>query len=457
MELAERQAGADKALVLTIVSGATMLALMIFTVPLTTLAPTAEALVAGPGAQAWILSGMPLGAAAGLLGAGALGDNHGRRLVFLWGLAIIFAASLAGALAPEGLTLILARVIQGLGSAAVLACGLGLLGQVFVETHERIRATAIWAAGLGAGVASGPIFASALTMAGGWRAAYVGTGLLAVALLALGRRRLPDTEASHSGRVDWLGSLLLVGGLASLMSALTELRIGWARPLPLLLAAAGVALLAGFVVVEKRHRNPILDLALFRHADFVGATVAAFASGAGILALMTLVPTLLQRFLGTGALAAAFVLLGWSLTSVVTALSARWLPAGLSPRAMMIGGLVACAAAQLMLFGPEPDSSALRFLPGLLLAGAANGILNAALGRQAVASVPASRTAMGSGANNTARYLGSAIGITLGAVLIAHGEEVDGMAGLVTGWDQAVVLSAGFSLLGALVVAIARD
>lgn len=73
MELAERQAGADKALVLSIVSGATMLALMIFTVPLTTLAPTAEALAAGPGAQAWILSGMPLGAAAGLLGAGALG------------------------------------------------------------------------------------------------------------------------------------------------------------------------------------------------------------------------------------------------------------------------------------------------------------------------------------------------------------------------------------------------
>ncbi|MBB3139918.1 MFS transporter [Halomonas organivorans] len=455
--MTDSKAGADKALALTIVSGATMLALMIFTVPLTTLTPTAQALAAGPSAQAWMLSGMPLGAAAGLLGAGALGDNHGRRRVFLWGLAVMFAASLAGALAPGGITLILARVIQGLGSAAVLACGLGLLGQAFVEAHERIRATAIWAAGLGAGVASGPIFASALTMVGGWRAAYLGTGLLAAALLALGRHRLPDTEASHGGRVDWLGSLLLVGGLACLMSALTELRIGWARPVPMLLALAGAGLLAGFVVVERRHANPILDLSLFRRADFVGATVAAFASGAGILALMTLVPTLLQRFLDTGALAAAFVLLGWSLTSVVTALSARWLPSGLSPRALMIGGLVACAVAQLMLFGPEPDSSALRFLPGLLLAGAANGILNAALGRQAVASVPARRTAMGSGANNTARYLGSAIGITLGAVLIAHGEAVNGMAGLVTGWDQAVVLSAGFSLLGALVVAMARD
>ena len=154
--------GADEAPTLTIVSGATLLVLLVFTVPLTTLDATARALAAGPGAQAWILSGMPLGAATGLLGSGALGDNHGRRKVFLWGLALLAAASALGALARTDLLLILARVVQGFGGAAILACGLGLIGQAFADDRARTRATAVWAAALGAGVATGPIFAALL-------------------------------------------------------------------------------------------------------------------------------------------------------------------------------------------------------------------------------------------------------------------------------------------------------
>lgn len=172
---------------------------------------------------------------------------------------------------------------------------------------------------------------------------------------------------------------------------------------------------------------------------------------------MTLVPTLLTRAMHVGPLIAAIVILAWSATSVVTALAARWLPHGLSPRRLLIGGLAGCAVAQLMLLGPAPDEALLRLLPGLFLAGAANGILNAALGRQAVASVPADRTAMGSGANNTACYLGSAIGITGAAVLIAHGADVGGMTGLLRGWAQAVLETAAFSILGALIVAVARE
>ena len=128
MHVADR-VDADEAPTLTIVSGATLLVLVVFTVPLTTLDATAGALAAGPGAQAWILSGMPLGAAAGLLGAGALGDNHGRRGVFLWGLALLAAASALCALARTDLFLILARVAQGFGGAAIFSCGLGLIGR----------------------------------------------------------------------------------------------------------------------------------------------------------------------------------------------------------------------------------------------------------------------------------------------------------------------------------------
>nr|WP_255700012.1 MFS transporter [Jiella avicenniae] len=434
-----------------------MLVLVVFTVPLTTIEPTAAALAAGPGAQAWLLSAMPLGAATGLLSAGALGDDRGRRAVFLYGLAVMAAASVAGALAPTSLVLILARLVQGLGGAAVMACGLGLIGRAFPGGRARTRATAVWAASLGGGVAAGPILAALLTGLAGWTASYWADALASGLLLMLGRSMLPADEARRDRRVDWLGTALLMAGLAMVMSGLTEMRLGLARPSVVMLLVGGLALLIGFVLHEARGSDPLLDLRLFRSGGFVGATVAAFASGAGILALMSLVPVLLSRALGVDAVTAGIVLCAWSATSVVTALAGRWIPDTWSPRMLLVAGLAGCAIAQLLVYGPSAGGSILALLPGLFLAGAANGVLNAALGQQAVATVPADRTAMGSGANNTARYLGSAIGITIGAVLIAHGAEVGGPSGLIDGWDEAVMVTTGFSVLGAIVVALAGD
>jgi MFS family permease len=173
--------------------------------------------------------------------------------------------------------------------------------------------------------------------------------------------------------------------------------------------------------------------------------------------LSSLVPAVLERGLNEGAVLASVVLLAWSATSVVTALGVRWLPERVSPRAQLVIGLVGCAAGQLSLVGLTPDSSIGRLLPGLLVAGAANGVLNAALGRQAVASVPANRAAMGSGANNTARYVGTGIGITIVTVLLTRSGAAPGAAGLLSGWNIAVLLTVGFSLLGALVVLLARE
>jgi fucose permease len=201
----------------------------------------------------------------------------------------------------------------------------------------------------------------------------------------------------------------------------------------------------------------MLDLALFGRPDFVGATAAALASGLGVIALTSLVPTLIERGLNEGAVLASVVLLAWSAPSVLTALGVRWLPERVSPRAQLVIGLVGCAAGQLALVGLDAESSVGRLLPGLLLTGAANGVLNAALGRQAVASVPAERAAMGSGANNTARYVGTAIGITIVTVLLTRSGVAPGAAGLLSGWNMAVLLTVGFSLVGALVVLLARE
>jgi len=128
---------------LAIAAAGTLLVLIAFTTPLTTLASTAAGLGAGPGAQAWVLSSMNVGTAAGLLSSGAIGDDYGRRRTFLTGALVLAGASVLGAVAPNALVLILSRVLQGLGGATILACGLGLIGHAFPGGPARARATGV--------------------------------------------------------------------------------------------------------------------------------------------------------------------------------------------------------------------------------------------------------------------------------------------------------------------------
>jgi len=304
-------------------------------------------------------------------------------------------------------------------------------------------------------VAVGPILASEFADLGGWVAPYWFSAVAVVALAIVGHRLLTESVAANPRRIDVAGTVLLGLGMAALLAGFTQSRTGWDQLSVYGLVIGGLALLAGFVAVEHRIANPMLDLSLFRRPDFVGATLAALASGAGVLSLMSLIPMILERAMQVDTMTAAVVLLAWSAATAVTAVGARWLP--VTPRKLLIGGLIGCAAGQLSVYGLHPDSSILRLLPGLLLAGAANGILNAALGHQAVASVPADRSAMGSGANNTARYLGSATGLTLCAVIITHAGKASGAAGLLAGWNSAVLVTVGFSLLGALAVWMTRE
>jgi len=245
--------------------------------------------------------------------------------------------------------------------------------------------------------------------------------------------------------------MLLLGlALAGLLAGLVETRAGGPGRALALLVGGGVAAVA-FVVVELRRRSPMLDLRLLRRPDFAGATVGALATGAGVIATMSFLPTLLQRAFGHDALYAAVLLLCWSATSVVTALLARRIP--VSARVQLAAGLFGVAVGQVLLAGLDGSAGMLRLLPGLVVAGVASGVLNAALGRQAVASAPPGLASVGSGANNTARYLGAAVGVTIVAVLAAHPEAT----AMLAGWNVAVLVNAAVSAVGALIVLALRS
>ncbi|NVO25449.1 MFS transporter [Donghicola mangrovi] len=432
--------------VLICVAAATCLALIVFCAPLTTASATVASLGGGVALQAWVLSAMPLGAAAGLLCAGAMGDALGRREVFIGGLWLTTAASALAALAPTGSIMVAGRILQGLGCAGLLACGLGLLAEAY-EGPARARAARIWAASLGAGVALGPLLCAILLELSGWRAAYWSILALSLALSILAMRVLPVTRGQRQ-RVDYLGSLLLIMGLVPILAALIQVRSGVTVQVAVL-TALGVIFLIGFILRERQAANPILMLQLFRNRDFVSATTGAFASGAGVLAIMASVPVILQQGYHLNAIGASLVILAWSALTAVTALFSGKLTHGLAPRTVLIAALLGCTLGQALLLFIREGSGWESAIAGLVIAGVSNGILNASLGHQAVESVPADKAAMGSGANNTARYLGSAIGFALIAMLVAHGLA---QGDLFLGWDEAVLTSVGFSLAGLCVV-----
>jgi predicted MFS family arabinose efflux permease len=436
---------------LTVAAAGAGLAMAVYITPITTLAGTATALHAGPDGQAWILSAMALGLVLGLLPSGAVGDVRGRRRMFRAGAGGLAVASALGAVAPDTAWLVAARMGQGLAAGAVLSCSLGMVGHAFAAGPQRARASGLWGAGLGSGMLVGPLLAGGLDAWIGWRGAYwLAAGLAAV--LALVARRVPESWSAQRRPADVPGMLLLGAALAALLVALVEARTGWARPSVLVLLAAGIGSGTAFVAVELRRQAPMLDPRLLRRPDFAAATVGALVTGGGVIALLSFLPTLVQRGLGHSALVAALVLLPWSVPTVAGAALARLLPGAAHPRAHLVGGLLVVAVAQALLAGVGPQTGLADLVPGLILAGAANGVLNAALARQAVASAPDGRSGFGSGVNNTARYVGSALGVTVVVVLAGHADP----ATLITGWNLAALVTAGFSVLGAVAVAACR-
>jgi MFS family permease len=440
---------------LLMVAASTLLVLATFVTPLATGVRTAATLGTGPGGQAWLLSAMSVGLAAALLVAGAAADQLGRRRVFIGGLLLLGLGAAISAVAGSTGAFLGGRLLEGLGGAGVLACSLGLLSAAFPLGPSRARAAAVWGASVGAGTGLGGVLTVLLDAGTGWRGTYLLTALLAVVLAGTTRLVLPDLGTRTRRRVDLAGPVLLVAALSCVLVALVGTRSGFGTAAVIAFLVLGAGLLVGFVLVENRLAVPLVDLAFFRVPGFVGASIGALVTGAAVVGLMSFLPTVLQRALGESLLSVTLLVLAWSAVSTVTALAVRWVPA-LGGRLLLAMGLALSAAGLAALAVLGPDGSALRVLPGLVVLGAGYGAANAALGREAVAHVPAERAAMGSGANNTARYLGAAVGVTLVVLITVSGTPAGTPAGLTSGWNTAALAGAALSGVGAIAVLLIR-
>ncbi|MEO3743514.1 MFS transporter [Plantactinospora sp. B5E13] len=436
--------------VLLVVCIATLLAVMDYSAPVTVLPQTAAGLGAGPVGQVWMINGIALGLAATVLVSGSVADNFGRRRIFLVGTGLLGLASLGSALAQEPLLFIAARVLQGLASAAIMSAGLGLLGHAFRTGPERGKATARWGATLGAGIALGPLVSGALAELVNWRAYHVVAAVAAVALVPFGAWLLDESRSSRPRPVDWAGTVALAAGLALLLVAVTDGRTGWLRTPVLLPLVLGLLLLGAFVVVERRSRQPMLELALFRSPMFRLSALGGLVTGLALLGPMSYLPTQLQGPMRLGPLAAAGIFAVWSGMAFLVALQMRRFGARHSSAKLLVVGLLLTAAGEAALLGLVGSGTWSRALPGLAVAGIGTGVLNATLARLAVESVPADHVAMGSGASNTARYVGASLGLALVGSIASSGVRLGDPA------DVTVAVAALVAVLGAVLAATQR-
>lgn len=425
----------------------TALVLVTYVTPMATVTATAADLGAGVAGRAWILSSMSVGLAAALLVAGVLGDTLGRRRVYVAGLAAVGLGALACAVARGEVLFVAGRLLQGVGGAAVLSCGLAVLAHATVLGPERVRATSVWGASVGLGIGAGAVLAALLDQVTGWRAAYVVVTVLAAALVVPTLARVTPSSARVRRRPDVAGGLLLTAALAVLVSMLTEAREGLDAAV-LALGAGAAALLTAFVIVERRAPDPLVDTGLLRNSRFRSATLGSLVLGLGMIGMAAYLPAHGRLALGVGLMTASIPVLVWAGTSVAAALLVRRIPHPLVGGGPVAALLLVVAAGQLLAYGVDEAGQLWRLCLAMAVAGAGTGVLNAILGRESVASVPADRAAMGSGANNTARYLGAACGITVVVGVVSSARTA------AAGWDAAVLVVSGVTLLGALLIAL---
>jgi MFS family permease len=436
---------------LPVAASGTALVMAVFSAFVVNVGDSVRAFHGGVASEAWGLSGMSLGLAAALLTAGALADDLGQRRVLRCSAGLLAAASAIGALAPSMEILVAARVLQGVAGGGILAASLGSIGRMFPSGQARTRATAVWGAAIGAGVTVGPLAGAGLAAALGWRSGFWVEAAAAAALVTAAAK-LTESRTVAKVRLDLQGIATLGAGMTLLTAALVETRHGWSAVTTVGLFGAAALMLGAFAAVELSSRRPMLDPRLLGRPQFLASISGALFTGVAVVGLMSYAPALMQQALHTSEIGSAAVLAAWSATSAVVALAAGSLPSRLPAQTRLVIGLALAAAGELALSGLGASASWTRLVPGLIITGLGTGVVNAALGRLAVESVPHGHVGMGSGANNTARYVGGAAG----AALVVSIASAPGAHGLIAGWDIAALASAGLCALGVAIIASCR-
>ena len=415
----------------------------------------------------WVVNGYTLLFGGFLLLGGRAADLFGRKRLFLAGLALFSTASLLCGLATDSTTLIIARALQGLGAALLSPAALSIITTTFAEGPERTKALGVWGAIAGGGGAFGLLLGGALTESLSWEWIFFVNVPIGIAAFVASTRWVPESKlAVRTGGFDLPGAALATSGLILLTYVIVKSEAwGFDDERTLGLGAFALALLAGFLAFERRHRSPLVRLGIFRVRSLAASNAAMLLVAGGLFAFFFFGSLYLQQVQGYDALETgvgflpmtAGIILGSGLASVLVR---RF---GVKP--VLVGGLLAAALGMLWMTTLTPESSyAGGLLPGLLLIALGMGNVFVPLTLTATTNLASDDQGLASGIFNTSQQVGGALGLAILST-VASDTTSSQLAGagraspavredaLVEGFTAAFTVGSGMMILGALLAA----
>ena len=359
----------------------------------------------------WVMNGYLLTIAVLVVTAGRLGDMIGRKRVFVTGMAIFAAGSIVSATAQSDTAIIIGRVVQGCGGAALISLSLAITCDAFPGERQP-QAIGIWTAVSSVALAVGPAVGGLLVEAD-WRLIFWINLPIAVAGIAITAVAARESRDPSSGtRLDVPGLIALSAGMTAIVLALVEGRDwGWGSAATLGLAAGGALAVAAFWLIEHRVSNPIVEFPLFRNGPYFGATAAAFTLVGSYWALMFFEPQYLQDVLGYGSVAAGLLILPITVPMIAISPFAGRLIARFGPRPLMTLGMACAAVGVFLLTRIDSGSGYADLLPGFTLFGIALGLVYAPMSSAAMAAMPRAKAGIAAGVLAMNRVLAGAVAL----------------------------------------------
>jgi EmrB/QacA subfamily drug resistance transporter len=360
----------------------------------------------------WTINAYTLTFAVLLVTGGRLGDIFGRRRAFLTGVVIFALSSATAGLAPNALSLVASRAVQGVGAALMLPATLSIITNAF-SAHERGKAIGTWAGVSAVALAIGPVVGGFLTEHVSWRAIFflnVPVAAAAVAVTLAAARESRDHTVQRA--VDYWGVATITLGIGTLVLALIEgNRWGWGSPGILALFALSVAGLIAFNFVEPRVRNPMIEYRFFRSRTFVGTNGIAFCVSFAMLAMFFFMALYMQNILGYSPLEAGIRFLPSTAVIIVAAPIAGRLTDRIGAKVPIAVGLSMAAVALYLQSQITPTTGYGQLLPSFILMGIGIGLTMSPMSTAAMNSVDAVKAGGASGILSMSRMVGGTFGV----------------------------------------------
>ncbi len=369
----------------------------------------------------WVVSAYTIAFAAFILTAGALGDRIGARRVFMGGFALFTAASVGCAVAPNALSLIALRAIQGLAAAILVPNSLALLNHAYPDPKARGRAVAIWAAGASLALTAGPFVGGILIALTGWRAIFLVNLPIGLAGLWLARTYAQETPAHASHELDLPGQLAAIVTLGALAASLIEGGTrGWADPF--VLTGFVLAIVAGalFVLQEAKAGQPMLPLSLFGDRLFSACALVGLLVNIAVYGLIFVFSLYFQEINHLSPFVTGLAFVPMLAVVFPVNLIAPHLSERIGARATIAAGAVLAALGCVALLTIAPGTSYWAIGGQLIAISSGLGLLVPPLTSTLLGSVEASRSGIAAGVLNATRQTGSVLGVALFGSLIAQ-------------------------------------